>query len=127
MTADLGEILVTARLLRAASQLQWLSAALIVLALTDARHPAALVSLVIGAIAQLYWFRVSFDAHLLDDVLHGRLSMEQLDSGLAAMGEITAGRSWSDRCRGARRLALIAAIATVLQLLPLIAVAWSRP
>jgi hypothetical protein len=110
-----AEVLVTARLLRAASALQWLA----VILTSYAVITKAFLAIALGAIALYFAFRVSFDAHLFEDITRARLTTEQLDIGLAPMRKTLVSRPWSDRCRGARRLVVFLAVASVAQLVAL--------
>lgn len=108
-----AEVLVTARLLRAASMLQWLA-----IALTIASGSSILVIL-LGVVAIYYGVRVTFDAKLFEDIAADRLTTAQLDSVLRLKKK---DRPWPDRCRGARGLAIKLAIATLVQLIAVAAV-----
>jgi hypothetical protein len=128
MTAEeRAEIVVTARLLRAASQLHWLAAGLTVvsaaaLVMGAGNSAAAVAAIVCGIVANLYAFRIAFDAYLFEDIAANTLSTDGLDHALAALGKaLTPGRPWPIRCRGARRLIVRAAIATAAQLIAIIA------
>ncbi|HVE70104.1 MAG TPA: hypothetical protein VNI54_01950 [Thermoanaerobaculia bacterium] len=140
-----GEVKLTARMLRAASFLPWLSAGLLIVSaaalLFGCGHWLAIVP---GVIACVYGFRIALDAWLFEDILAGTLTTEELDaallrvtpsavegpppshdagdastlrlrSGQATLG-MTRSRPWPERCRGARRLIVKAAVATLLQL-----------
>lgn len=118
--ADRAEILVTARLLRAAGRVDWLGTGLTIVAAAALFFGAAsrfwtMTALVIGVVAKVYFVRVSLDARLLEDVASGRLETEGLDSALVALGRKASQnvRSWPDRCRGARRLVVSASSLTV--------------
>jgi hypothetical protein len=112
-----AEVLVTARLLRAARVVQWLALALIVLDIWTAFAPGFFspMSVIAGLVALYFAVRVAFDARLFEDILADRLTTAQLDAALGSLRKGTAGRSWSDRCRGARRLVVKLMIATALQ------------
>ena len=122
-----AEVLVTARLLRAIGILPWLAAALTLVAVAGITHDRdltlSLTSIFIGLIAIFYGVRVSFDARLLEDIASDRLTTEDLDSALAKFGKGNP-RSWADRCRGARRLALSATVATIAQLIAVVITRW---
>lgn len=116
MTAEeRAEVLVTARLLRAAGAVQWLAIGLTVAAVMLRSVTAA----ALGAVALFYAFRVAFDARLFEDVATERLTTTELDSGLASLRNGKTDRPWSDRCAGARRLVLLLAVTTAGQLVVL--------
>lgn len=101
---------VTARLLRAAKSIDWLSLALLVIAVWR-REP---VSAALGLIARYYAFRVAFDARIFDDLAEGRMTIEEFDeAGLVPPKK--RGRPVADRCRGAMRLVAILGILTTAQ------------
>lgn len=116
-----ADVLVTARLLRAAGRVDWLGTGLTIVAgaalLFEAGNVAAAASaLALGLVAKVYFVRVSLDARLLEDVASGKLETEGLDAALAALGrkpKTDGVRSWPDRCRGARRLVVIASVLTI--------------
>lgn len=108
-----AEVLVTARLLRAAGAVQWLAIGLTVVAAMLRDVTAA----VIGAVALFYAFRVAFDARLFEDVATERLTTSELDSALATLRKGKGDRPWSDRCAGARRLVLLLAVTTIGELI----------
>jgi hypothetical protein len=115
-------IVVTANFLRAAAKAQWLAIGLTIVAaasiiFTTARRAPAIAAIVLGVISIYYGIRVAFDARLLEDVAAERLTAADLDSVFVK----NKGRSWSDRCRGARRLVAFGAAATIAQM---IAVVW---
>jgi len=116
-----AEVVITARMLRACAPLPWLATILIGVAafalLRGTAVAALIVSMAAGVAALVYGIRIVFDARLFEDVLDERLTMQQLD---ATLGLKTPGRSWPDRCRGARRLPTIAAGAIVVQLILLV-------
>lgn len=101
---------VTARLLRAASSIDWLSLALLVIAVW--RREA--ISAVLGLLARYYAFRVAFDARVFDDLAEGRMTLEEFD-GAGLVPPKKRGRPIADRCRGAMRLAVILGILTAAQ------------
>ena len=113
---------VTADFLRAASKVQWLAAGLVIVAaaslvFTTARRAPAIAAMALGIIATYYGVRVAFDARLLEGVATERLTATDLEAVFVK----NKGRSWADRCRGARRLVAFEAAATIAQL---IAVVW---
>lgn len=108
-----AEVLVTARLLRAAGAVQWLAIGLTIVA-------AVLLNVIataLGAVALFYAFRVAFDARLFEDVATERLTTSELDSALATLRKGKGTRPWSDRCAGARRLVLLLAVTTAGELI----------
>lgn len=111
-----AEVLVTARLLRAAGAMQWLAIGLTVVAATLRNVTAT----ALGALALFYAFRVAFDARLFEDVATERLTATELDSGLANLRKGKAARPWSDRCVGARRLVLLLAVTTIGEIIVLV-------
>ena len=110
-----ADVKLTARMLRAASFLPFLSAGLTILAaaalLFGCSRAASIAAIVLGVIACVYGFRIALDAWLFEDILAGALTTSELDE---AVGR--ADRPWPDRCRGARRLIIKGAVATLLQL-----------
>ncbi len=131
MTPDeRARIIVTARLLRAAATIDWLSTGLTLLgavALAAGLHGpvAAAATVAIGVVAKVYGVRIAFDARLLEDVAADRLSTSDLDAALGAMKLAPpdkAGRPWLDRCRGAMRLVRYCALATAAQCVAIILV-----
>jgi hypothetical protein len=126
MTAgERAQILVTARLLQAAENIDWLTTGLTLVAAAavafgPSRSPAAIAALLLGLIAKLYALRVSFDARLVGDIARERLTTAELDEALVALSFARpdkTGRDWTDRCRGAKRLVVIVAIVTAAQTL----------
>ena len=117
---DRARILVTARLLHATALLRWLAAALLVLSI--APRPS-MIAIALGLVAIYYGIRVAFDAALFDDIAAERLTTEELDAALARVRPPD--RSWSDPCRGARRLAILSAIFTVAQLAAVVDARWA--
>ncbi len=112
-------ILVTSRMLRAAGSLRWLATGLTLLsalAMILGRSVAlSITAILLGVIALFFGARVSFDAHLLEDIATGRMKTEDLD---IALGKFSKGpRPWPDRCRGAKRLVVFSAVATIAQLI----------
>ena len=119
---DRALVVITARFLRAASKMSSLAVGLAILAAasliyTTARRPPAIVAMALGLISIYYGIRVAFDARLLEDAATETITIEDLDSVFAK----NKGRSWADRCRGARRLVALQGIATIAQM---IAVVW---
>ena len=118
--AERAQILVTARLLEAAGKIDILSTGLTLLAaaamLFGAFEIAGVVVIVLGIVAKLYSVRIAFDARLLRDVVLDRLTTEDLDAAFPAK----AGRAWSDRLRGAKRLVIVLAATTAAQCIAII-------
>lgn len=119
---ETAQILVTARLLKAAEKIDWLSTGFSILAGVVAfdrgNQVLAIVALSLGLVAKYYGFRIAFDARLLEDVAAKRLEASDLDQALVnskLASRDKAGRSWPERCRGARRLMILCAVTTVLQ------------
>ncbi|HYH10551.1 MAG TPA: hypothetical protein VEK11_26130 [Thermoanaerobaculia bacterium] len=116
-----AEVLVTARLLRAASAMQWVAVVLTSYAVIT--H--AYLAIALGVIALYFAFRVSFDARLFEDVTTDRLTTSALDAALSPLRRgdnartTDTPRPWPDRCRGARRLVLYLALTTVALILAL--------
>lgn len=110
-----AQILLTARLLEAASKLDLLSTGLTLIAVASLvfMEPgiAAIAAVMLGLIAKFYNVRIAFDARLLNDVATSALTMEALDEAFPAK----AGRSWADRCRGASRLVTASVVITLAQ------------
>lgn len=106
---------VTARLLRAARSIDWLSFALLLIAVWR-RDPAAGA---LGLLTRYYAFRVAFDARVFDDLAEGRMTIEEFDdAGLVPPNK--RGRPIADRCRGAMRLVVILGILTAAQAIVLL-------
>jgi len=121
--AENGEVLVTARLLRAAGRIDWLGTGITLLAATGlllakASVPLMTITVLLGIAAKVYFVRIVFDARLFEDAAAKRIATEELDGALAKVGGAkgSAGeRPWSDRCRGARRLVVVGASLTIVQ------------
>ena len=126
-----AEVVFTARLLRSAASLQWLTGGLLVataaaLLFSVGNVVVMIIATAAGAVANAFAFRVALDARLFDDVVHETLSTEGLDHALAALGKgAQKARPWPDRCRGARRLIAQAAATTAIQLIAIVAAALS--
>ncbi len=119
-TEERAQVLLTARLLRAALRIDWLTTGLTLLACAAltvyaANRIAVMVMIALGLIAKLFAVRISFDASLFEDAAAGTLSASDLDTALSALElapRAKAGRPWLDRCRGAKRLVyFLAAVA----------------
>lgn len=121
--ADRPQILITARLLRAAERIDWLATGLTLLAVAallfgTPNRAFSVVAVALGLLAKLYRVRISFDARLLEDLAGERLTTAELDSALSVVKlapPAKAGRPWPVRCRGARRLVIVYAGVTVVQ------------
>jgi hypothetical protein len=130
-SAERDQIVLTARLLRAAQTIDWLSTGLTLIAaagivLGHGSRIPAIATVVLGVIAKLFGVRIAFDARLFEDVAAERVSTSGLDSALGALELAppdTAHRPWSDRCRGAKRLVLGCAGATIGQCAAIVALA----
>lgn len=133
-----AEILLTARLLRASSNLDWLVTGWTILAAaslfwsdgTEWNRAAAFAAILLGLIGKLQAFRVSFDARLLADVAADRIGTEDLDAALAKLGvgaPKNPGRPWPDRCRGARRLVIKTAAVALAQTVAIVLIAMAGP
>ncbi|MDQ6802372.1 MAG: hypothetical protein M3041_16255 [Acidobacteriota bacterium] len=121
---DRALIAITAQFLRAAAKVQWLAMGLTILAVasmlfTSGRRTPAIAAIALGIISIYYGVRIAFDARLLEDIATETLTVADLDSVFVK----NKGRSWPDRCRGARRLVAFGAAATIAQM---IAAAWIR-
>lgn len=117
--AERAQILVTARLLEAAGKIDILSTGLTLLAaamLFGAFEIAGVVAIVLGIVAKLYSVRIAFDARLLSDVALDQLTTEDLDAAFPAK----AGRAWSVRLRGAKRLVVVLAATSIAQCIAII-------
>jgi len=123
ISAERAQILVTARLLEAAGKIDTLSTGLTLLAaaamLFGAFEIAGVVAIVLGIVAKLYGVRIAFDARLLSDVALDKLTTEDLDAAFPSK----AGRAWSDRLRGAKRLVIVLAATTTAQCVAIIVMA----
>jgi hypothetical protein len=80
---------------------------------------AGVVAIVLGIVAKLYGVRIAFDARLLSDVALDKLTDEDLDAAFPSK----AGRAWSDRLRGAKRLVIVLAATTTAQCIAIIVMA----
>jgi hypothetical protein len=115
-SAERGEVLVTARMLEAAGKVDVLSTGITLLAVASLffaspHHVAALAAIVLGIAAKLYAVRIAFDARLLADVAAGTLTTLDLDAAFPEKSE----RSWTMRCRGAKRLVVVFGVVVILQ------------
>lgn len=111
--AERAEVLVTARLLEAARTIDWLSTGLTLIAAFGVKNVAGIAVIALGVVAKVYGFRVAFDARLFRDIAEEKLLSTDLDAAFPKK----AGRSWSERCRGAKRLVIMLAAATLAQCL----------
>lgn len=132
---ELAEVRVTADFLRAVGRVDWLSTGLtlfaIVAAFLRANVIVAIAALIVGLAAKFYAFRIAFDARLFERAASGTLDADGIDRALESLSLRKAGasaRPWSDRCRGAMRLARMFAAIVFVQILATIAlVVSSRP
>lgn len=124
-----AQIAVIARLLEAARTLDPLSTGLTLLALAACALgrlgaiPTIVVAL-FGLAAKLYAVRIAFDAGLFRDVSAGAMTATDLDQALVALSLAPAGktgRDWTTRCRGAKRLIIVCAGATIAQCIAFLA------
>lgn len=127
MTSDeRAQILVTARLLEAASKIELLSTGITLIALVSIVFVApsipAIAAVVLGLVAKVYSVRVAFDARLFDDIATERITIEDLNTAFPHK----AGRSWTDRCRGATRLVNLCAAATFAQSVAMLVMGFAR-
>lgn len=132
--AERAEMLITARLLQAAERIDWLSTALtsvgaMAVVFAPPTRMIAAVTIVLGLLEKLYAVRVSFDARLFEDLAGEAISATDVDSaltGLALAPRNKSGRTWTDRCRGAKRLVFASAALTVVQALAIIVIGFNR-
>lgn len=123
MTAEeRAQILITARMLEAVGRLDLLSAGLTLLAAAAMLFGASSIiagvaTIVLGVVVQLYGIRIAFDAVLLRDIALHKLTSGDLDAAFPNK----AGRDWSQRLRGCRRLVTIYVVATIAQCMTIIA------
>lgn len=124
--AERAQVLVTARLLEAAGKIDMLSTGLTLLAaaatLFGVFNIAGIVVIALGVVAKLYSVRIAFDARLLSDVALDKLTTADLDAAFPAK----AGRAWSERLRGAKRLVVSCAVATIAQCIAIVVMALAR-
>lgn len=124
MTAEeRAQLLITARLLEAVGRLDLLSAGLTLLSAAALLFGASNVlfagvaAIVLGIVVKLYGIRIAFDATLLRDIALEKLTTADLDAAFPNK----AGRDWSVRLRGCRRLVTIYVVATIAQCMAVIA------
>ena len=119
-----AQIFVTARLLEAAKKIDTLSTGLTLLAGAAMLFGSpslrlqipGIVAILLGVVAKTFAVRIAFDARLLIDVAFDKLTTADLDAAFPAK----AGRAWSDRLRGAKRLVIRCAAATTAQCIAVI-------
>ena len=70
-----------------------------------------------GVVVKLYGIRIAFDAVLLRDIALDKLTGADLDAAFPNK----AGRDWSARLRGCRRLVTVYVVATIAQCMAIIA------
>jgi len=129
--AERALVLLTARFLRSVATIDWLSTGLTILcgaAMVFAPTPRwpAILAFALGLVSKVYFLRISLDSRLFEDAAADRLSSSELDSALTTLNLISEdriGRSWPDRCRGAKRLGLACMAATIAQVLAVIVMA----
>lgn len=112
-----AQIAITARLLEAVGRLDLLSAGLTLLAAAallfgaSANVIAGVAVIALGVVVKLYGIRLAFDAVLLRDIAFDKLTTADLDAAFPNK----AGRDWSTRLRGCRRLVTMYVTATIAQ------------
>jgi len=116
-----AQILITARLLEAVGRLDLLSAGLTLLAAAGMLFGASniiagVAAIVLGVVVKLYGIRIAFDAVLLRDIALDKITGADLDAAFPNK----AGREWSQRLRGCRRLVTIYVVATIAQCMTVI-------
>ena len=111
-----AEALITARFLRAAEKIDWLSTGLTLVAAFSPIRMASIAAILLGLAAKYYGVRIAFDAQIFEDLAGDRYTITEFDD---AMQRATPGRSWADRCRGAKRLVIILAVLTAAQAIAL--------
>jgi hypothetical protein len=123
MTAEeRAQTLITARMLEAMGRLDLLSAGLTLLAAASilfgsSNIVAGVVAIVLGVVVKLYGIRIAFDAALLRDIALDKLTSADLDAAFPNK----AGRAWSERLRGCRRLVIVYVVTTIAQCMAVIA------
>jgi len=118
MTADeRAHVLITARFLRAAGKIDWLSTGLTLVAVLSPARVTSIAAILLGLAAKFYSVRIAFDARVFEDLAGDRYTITEFD---AALQRAKPGRSWPDRCRGAKRLVMIFGALTIAQTLVLI-------
>jgi len=125
-----AQILVTARLLEAAGRIDILStglsfvvaAALLFGVLNGFFAFLGFGAIALGITAKYYAVHIAFDARLLADVAHDKLTAADLD---AAFPE-NAGRPWSHRLSGARQLVTMFAATTTAQSVAIVLMVFAR-
>ena len=124
MTAEeRAQIVITARMLEAVGRLDLLSAGLTLMAAAAmlfgaSNHVfAGVATIVLGVVVKLYGIRIAFDAVLLRDIALDKLTSADLDAAFPNK----AGRDWSERLRGCRRLVTVYVVATIAQGMAVIA------
>lgn len=131
--AERLQTLVTARLLAEGRSLDALgigltvAAALVLFAGTDLATPA-IGTVLMGLVAKYLGTRVAFDARLFADASSRGLSTAAFDDAMRALGLLPdekAGRDWTARCRSARQLLTLQAVAVALQCAFALVAAWA--
>ena len=123
MTAEeRAQLLITARMLEAVGRFDLLSAGLTLLAAAAMLFGASniiagVAAIILGVVVKLYGIRIAFDAVLLRDIALDKLTSADLDAAFPNK----AGRDWSQRLRGCRRLVTVYVAATIAQCMAIIA------
>ena len=115
-----AEALVTARFLRAARGIDWLSMGLTLVAAAESLW----IAVAIGLVAKYLSFRIAFDARLFEDLANERMTLDEFDEAAVAlqlMPQKKTGRAIADRCRGAKKLVTFLVAATLAQAIALAA------
>ena len=114
-----AQVLVSARFLRAAQSVDWLSMGLTLIAAFNFE----VVGVILGLIAKLFAFRIAFDAGLLEDIASDRLTTSAFDDAALSLGlmpQRKTSRPWDARCRGAMRLVWVFAMVVAAQVVALV-------
>ncbi|MEO8381259.1 MAG: hypothetical protein ABI779_16490 [Acidobacteriota bacterium] len=115
-SAERGQVLLTGRLLEAAAKLDLLSTGITLLAaaslfFSPRDRVVGILCVVLGIVVKFYAVRIAFDARLLADIAAGTLTTADLDAAFPKK----AGRDWSLRCAGAKRLVLVFGVLVIVQ------------
>jgi hypothetical protein len=114
-----AEALITARFLRAAEKIDWLSTGLTLVAAFSPMRAASIAAIIIGLAAKYYGVRIAFDARVFEDLAGDRYTVAEFDD---AMQRANRERSLPDRCRGAKRLVMVLGALTAAQAIMLMLV-----
>lgn len=109
-----AEALITARFLRAAEKIDWLSTGLTLVAALSPMGAPSIAAILLGLAAKYYAVRIAFDARVFEDLAGDRYTIAEFDD---AMKRENTERSLPDRCRGAKRLVIMLAVLTAAQAL----------